>query len=48
MNVPLVWRRPTEWRALFESRGLRVVATDWLGSWLERRVHHPLLYVLDT
>ncbi|PYO19847.1 MAG: hypothetical protein DMD88_14015 [Candidatus Rokuibacteriota bacterium] len=48
MNVPLAFRRPAEWRALFESRGLRVVATDWLGSRLERLVHHPLLYVLDT
>lgn len=48
MNVPLAFRGPAEWRALFESRGLRVVATDWLGSKLERLVHHPLLYVLDT
>lgn len=48
MTVPLAFRRPGEWRALFESRGLRVVATDWLGSRLERLVHHPLLYVLDT
>lgn len=47
MHVPLAFRRPEEWRALFESRGLQVVATEWLGSRLERVVHHPLLYVLD-
>src|SRR5918996_440402 len=48
MNVPLSFRRPEEWRALFESRGLRVVATEWLGSRLERLVHHPLLFVVNT
>ena len=48
MNVPLAFRRPEEWRALFESRGLRVVATEWLGSRLERLVHHPLLFVVNT
>jgi len=48
MTVPLVFRRPEEWRALFESRGLRVVATEWLGSRLERLVHHPLLFVVNT
>jgi len=48
MTVPLVFRRPEDWRALFESRGLRVVATEWLGSRLERLVHHPLLFVVNT
>lgn len=47
MHVPLAFRRPEEWRALFSSRGLRVAATEWLGSPLERLIHHPLLYVLD-
>lgn len=47
MNVPLAFRRPGEWRALFESHGLRVVAFEWRGSRLERLVHHPLLFVLD-
>jgi SAM-dependent methyltransferase len=35
-----------EWEALFDSRGLRRLATRWLGSPLERLVHHPLLWVL--
>ena len=47
MNVPLAFRRPEEWRALFESRGLRLIALEWLGSRLERLVHHPLLFVMD-
>ena len=47
MSVPLAFRRPDEWRALFASRGLRVTATEWLGSPLERLFHHALLYVLD-
>jgi SAM-dependent methyltransferase len=47
MNVPLAFRRPEGWRALFESRGVEVVASAWLGSWLERRFHHPLLFVID-
>ncbi|PYN29013.1 MAG: hypothetical protein DMD76_02555 [Candidatus Rokuibacteriota bacterium] len=48
MNVPLGFRRPEQWRALFEARGLRIAAVEWLGSRLERLVHHPLLYVMDT
>jgi SAM-dependent methyltransferase len=47
MGVPLAFRRPEEWRALFESRGLRLVARQWLGSRLERLIHHPLLFVMD-
>ena len=47
MAVPLVFRPPAGWEALFASRGLTPVATRWLGSWAERLVHHPLLYVLD-
>ena len=47
MHVPLAFRRPEEWRALFESRGLRAIATQWLGPWWERLVHHPLMFVLE-
>jgi hypothetical protein len=32
---------------LFESHGLAVVTTQWLGSCVERLFHHPLLFVLD-
>jgi SAM-dependent methyltransferase len=46
MPLPLGFRRPEEWRALFESRGLAVVATRWLGAWWERLVHHPMLFVV--
>ena len=35
------------WKALVASRGLRLVAESWLGSWWERLVHHPVLLVLD-
>jgi len=47
MTVPLAFRSPEEWQALFESQGLRVVARTWLGSRIERLVHHPLLFVID-
>lgn len=47
MSAAWAFRKPSEWEALFESRGLRIVETRWLGSWWERLVHHPLLYVLD-
>jgi len=47
MNVPLAFRRPEEWQALFESHSLRVVAKEWLGSRVERLVHHPLLFAID-
>ena len=48
MNVPLAFRTLDGWRALFASRGLRVSETRWLGSWWERLVHHPALFVLDV
>jgi SAM-dependent methyltransferase len=47
MPAPLAFRTPDEWRALFASRALRVLATRWLGPWWERLVHHPLLFVLE-
>jgi SAM-dependent methyltransferase len=48
MNTPLTFRTSDEWRALFATRGLRLVRTDWLGSWWERLVHHPVLFVLEA
>ena len=48
MAPALDFRRPDQWRALFEARGLTVVATRWLGGALERLVHHPLLFALDV
>ena len=48
MNAPRAFRRPEEWRALFASRGLRLIALEWLGGRLERLVHHPLLFVMDS
>ena len=40
-------RPPHEWRRLFEAHGLSIVVTRWLGSAIERLVHHPLLWILD-
>jgi len=47
MSVPRAFRRPEGWLRLFRSRDLRLMESRWLGSWLERLVHHPLLFVLD-
>jgi ubiquinone/menaquinone biosynthesis C-methylase UbiE len=47
MSAPVAFKPPEAWQSLFESHGLAVVATEWLGSRLERLVHHPLLFVLD-
>jgi SAM-dependent methyltransferase len=47
MSVPLGFRRPEEWCSLFESYRLRLIALEWLGSRLERLVHHPLLFVMN-
>jgi SAM-dependent methyltransferase len=41
-------RPPQAWARLFETRALSVVATRWLGSALERLVHHPVLWALDV
>ena len=48
MPAPLAFRTDAEWKALFASRHLRPVAARWLGSHLERLIHHPRLYVLDV
>ena len=47
MPPALAFRTPAEWEALFASRGLRAVATRWLGSRAERLIHHPRLWALD-
>ena len=48
MPVPLGFRRAEEWEQLFASRGLALRATRWLGGRLERLIHHPRMFVLDT
>jgi SAM-dependent methyltransferase len=48
MAAPLAFRTDTEWAALFTARGLRPIATAWLGSRAERLIHHPRLYVLNA
>jgi SAM-dependent methyltransferase len=48
MPTPLGFRRLEEWQGLFASRGLRLREARWLGGRLERLVHHPRLFVLDT
>ena len=48
MPAPLGFRRVEEWRALFDSRGLRLVNTYRLGGCLERLIHHPVGFVLDV
>ena len=47
MNVPLAFRTPDAWRALFASRGLRLIEMRWLGSRWERLIHHPVLFALE-
>ncbi len=48
MNTPCAFRTREAWHRLFESRGLETIETRWLGSWWERRVHHPVLFVLEV
>ena len=48
MPTPLGFRRAEDWQGLFASRGLALSATRWLGGRLERLIHHPRLFVLDT
>jgi SAM-dependent methyltransferase len=47
MPVALAFRPPQKWEQLFASRRLKLVETHWLGSWWERLVHHPVLFVCD-
>jgi SAM-dependent methyltransferase len=47
MAVPLTFRSPSEWRRSFQLLRLRVVSERWLGSWWERLVHQPVMFVLD-
>jgi SAM-dependent methyltransferase len=47
MAAPLAFRTDAGWAALFAARGLRPIATAWLGSRAERLIHHPRLYVLN-
>jgi SAM-dependent methyltransferase len=47
MNMPFAFQCPDAWQELFASRALRIVGIHWLGSWWERLVHHPLLFVLE-
>lgn len=47
MPVAVGFRRPQEWEQCFASRRLKVVERRWLGSWWERLVHHPVLFVLE-
>jgi SAM-dependent methyltransferase len=48
MPTPLGFRRAEGWRRLFESRGLELRTTLWLGGRLERLIHHPVAFVLST
>lgn len=48
MAPALAFRPAAAWHAAFTDRGLGVRATCWLGSRLERLVHHPVLFVLDV
>jgi SAM-dependent methyltransferase len=48
MPAPLHFRRDEDWRALFASRGARLIDAIWLGGRVERLIHHPRLFALDV
>jgi ubiquinone/menaquinone biosynthesis C-methylase UbiE len=47
MPAAVGFRRPQEWEQCFASRRLKIVERRWLGSWWERLLHHPVLFVLE-
>jgi ubiquinone/menaquinone biosynthesis C-methylase UbiE len=47
MHRHLAFKSPQQWQQLFDDRHLRTIDRRWLGSWWERLVHQPLLFVLD-
>lgn len=48
MPPALGFRPAAAWQRLFTARDLDLRAVRWLGSRLERLVHHPVLFVLDV
>ncbi len=48
MAVPFAFRSASQWRGSFHSLGVRLIEQRWLGSWRERLVHHPLMFVLEN
>jgi SAM-dependent methyltransferase len=47
MPFPLAFKAAEEWQRVFDARALQTVVQRWLGSWWERLVHQPVLFVLD-
>jgi ubiquinone/menaquinone biosynthesis C-methylase UbiE len=47
MHLPLVFKKVEEWQQVFDARALQTVDRQWLGSWWERLVHQPALFVLE-
>jgi SAM-dependent methyltransferase len=47
MHLPLALKKAEEWQQMFDARALQTVDKRWLGSWWERLVHQPALFVLD-
>jgi SAM-dependent methyltransferase len=47
MHPPLAFKTAAEWQQVFDARALQTVDQSWLGTWWERLVHQPALFVLD-
>jgi SAM-dependent methyltransferase len=47
MPGPFRFRRAEEWAEVLRRPGVAVGPPRWLGSWWERLVHHPVLFVLE-